>query len=78
MIDDHDQAHVGFVRARSEQARQVLMDTPWSADQQAHFEHLAQASIQEQARIEAGDSMPFEIYRREYLAPRRLEVAKRA
>jgi len=78
MLEEHHQSHVDFVRTRSEQTRQALMALPWRADQQAHFEQVARESIQEQARIEAGDSMPFEIYRREYLAPRRLEVAKRA
>jgi glutamate--cysteine ligase len=78
MKDEHSQSHIEFVRARSEQTRQALLEMPWSADQQAHFERLAQESLDEQTRIEASDTMPFEFYRREYLALRRLEVAKRA
>ena len=35
---------------------------------------MAAASVAEQQRIEAADSMPFEQYRQAYLSPDRLQV----
>ncbi|MFG5408183.1 glutamate--cysteine ligase [Piscinibacter sakaiensis] len=49
-----------------------LLARPWPAAEAAAFAAAAEASVAEQARIEAMDSLPFEIYRREYLSPRRL------
>jgi glutamate--cysteine ligase len=45
---------------------------PWTSAQQAQFETMARESVLAQRRIESEDTMPFEIYRQEYLAPRRL------
>ncbi|RZI83408.1 MAG: glutamate--cysteine ligase [Rubrivivax sp.] len=72
MRQDHGNAYIDFVLTRSAQTKHSLLEMPWSADLQAHFERLAQTSIDEQARIETMDSMPFEIYRRAYLDTRRL------
>lgn len=72
MIDAHAGSHTGFVEARSEATRAALTALPWSADAAAAFDALAVQSARDQAAIEAGDSLPFEIYRQEYLAPRRL------
>ncbi|MBA4109529.1 MAG: glutamate--cysteine ligase [Leptothrix sp. (in: Bacteria)] len=74
LVNEHDKVYVDFVRAQSAQAQGALLNAPWDAEQQAHFENMARESIQEQARIEAADTMPFEIYRREYLATKRLGV----
>jgi glutamate--cysteine ligase len=41
----------------------------------AHFGALSEQSLQEQRRIEASDSMPFEIYRQQYIAPERLGLS---
>ncbi len=74
MDRDFDNSYLRFTRAQSLQTRQLLLGLPWSNAQQQRFETMARESVLEQQRIEAGDSMPFEIYRQEYLAPRRLEV----
>ena len=58
--------------SQAEQARNALLGLPWPAEQQAHFEALTRESMAAQAAIEAADTMPFEIYRQEYLDPRRL------
>lgn len=71
-IKDHRASHIEFVRAQAEQARNALLALPWPAEQQAHFEALTRESMAAQAAIEAADTMPFEIYRQEYLDPRRL------
>jgi glutamate--cysteine ligase len=74
MTRDFDGSYVRFTRAQSMQTRNALLAEPWTAALQQQFEAEARDSVQEQKRIEAGDTMPFEIYRQEYLAPRRLGI----
>ena len=71
---EHDDAYIAFVRAQSEAARAHMLALPFPTAVETRFNELAQASIDAQKRIEAADTMPFEIYRREYLDPRRLRV----
>jgi glutamate--cysteine ligase len=71
---DHGNSYVGFIRALSEHTRAELIELPFSSQMQARFSALAQESVAAQKRIEAADTMPFEIYRQEYLLPRRLRV----
>jgi glutamate--cysteine ligase len=65
---------IGFVRARSEAARAAMLALPFPQEQQAEFERMTEASIEEQKRIEAADTMPFEIYREQYVSPARLGI----
>ena len=74
MATDFDQSFLRFTRAQSVQTRNLLLGLPWNDAQQQRFEAMAGESVQEQKRIEAADTMPFEIYRQEYLAPRRLGI----
>ena len=67
-----------FTRAQSQQTRAKLLALPFSAAQQARFDALAQQSVQDQKDIEARDSMPFEIYRQQYVSPERLGLGKAA
>lgn len=71
-MKSHDDSFVSFVRARSEATRQGLLDLPFSAEQRAAFEQMTQTSIDAQKQIEAADTMPFEIYREQYVSPARL------
>ncbi len=64
------------MRAQSEQTRATLLGLPFSAAQQAEFEQMTAESIQEQKRIEAADTLPFEIYREQYVSPARLGMAR--
>ena len=75
MTRDFDGSYAAFVRAQSAQTKNLLLGLPFSAATAARFEALAQQSMREQSRIEAADSMPFEIYRQKYLAPGRLGIA---
>ena len=75
MARDHDNSFVKFVRAQSETTRDVLRALPWTATQQAHYEALSRASVVAQRKIEADDTMPFEVYRQQYVSPQRLGVA---
>jgi glutamate--cysteine ligase len=74
MVREYEKSYTGFVSALSQRTRETLLDLPFSADRQAHFAKLAKESVAEQRRIEEADTMPFEIYRQEYLAPRRLRA----
>jgi glutamate--cysteine ligase len=73
---DHGNSFIGFVRAQSEQTRATLLGLPFPAAQQAEFEQMTAESLQEQKRIEAADTMPFEIYREQYVSPARLGVSR--
>jgi len=64
------------VRAQSEQTRTTLLALPFSDQQKAEFERMTEESIQEQKRIEAADTMPFEIYREQYVSPARLGIGR--
>ena len=72
MAKDHDNSFVKFARAQSEKTRAALLALPFSSEQQARFEGLTRQSIAEQKKIEEADSMPFELYREQYLSPERL------
>ncbi len=72
----HGNSFVGFVRAQSEQTRTQLLDLPFPLALQAEFEQMTAESIQAQKRIEAADTMPFEIYREQYVSPARLGMAR--
>jgi glutamate--cysteine ligase len=74
MQKDFDNSYVRFMRAQSQQTRNALLGLPWTPALQLHFEAMAAASVQEQQRIEAADTMPFEIYRQQYLLPSRLGI----
>lgn len=72
MRGDFDDSYGGFVRAQSVQTKATLLGLPFPAEQRSQFERSVRASIDAQAAIEAADSMPFEVYRQEYLSPQRL------
>ena len=65
---------VSFVRAQSVLTKQKMLDLPLSEERVTQFEALAQKSLEDQAAIEAADTMPFDVYLKEYLSPRRLVV----
>jgi glutamate--cysteine ligase len=72
MASAHDNSFTAFTRERSQQTRQALLDLPWGPAQQARFEAMARQSLEDQKKIEAGDTLPFEIFRQEYVSPKRL------
>ena len=63
---------VGFVRERSQAAREALMALPYPVGEQARFAALADESVEAQKAIEAADEIPFEQYRAHYVSPDRL------
>jgi glutamate--cysteine ligase len=72
MAAGHGNVFVRFSRERSQKTRQALLDLPWTQSQQARFEAMAKQSLEDQKKIEASDSVPFEIFRQEYVSPKRL------
>ena len=77
MAKDHDNSFVMFARAQSEKTRRHFQALPFSNEQQAYFTQLSQRSIADQKKIEALDSMPFEMYREQYVSAKRLNVPEK-
>jgi glutamate--cysteine ligase len=74
MRKDFEDSYVRFTRAQSEQTRNLLLAAPWTPALEQQFEAMARESIEAQQRIEAADTMPFEVYRQQYLSPARLGI----
>jgi glutamate--cysteine ligase len=75
---EHEQDFGAFGRAQSRQTLAWIRAQPWAPTMQAHFQALSAQSMREQARIEAADSLPFEQYRQQYIAPERLGLGRGA
>ncbi len=78
MQQDYDNSFIGFTRAQSQQTKAKLLALPLSAVQQARFAAMSEQSVQDQKGIEAADSIPFELYRQQYVSPDRLGLSKAA
>ncbi|MGH8821048.1 MAG: glutamate--cysteine ligase, partial [Rhodoferax sp.] len=76
MSGEFDNSFIGFARAQSLQTRRTLLDLPFSAQQQARFRTMAQQSVEDQKKIEAADTVPFDIYLQQYLSPERLGLPR--
>jgi len=68
MAAHHDNSYTGFALAQSLLHRPTMLGMPLAAEVEARYERIARESLDEQRRIEASDSVPFETYRQEYLA----------
>lgn len=74
---EFDNSFINFVRAQSEKTRATLLAVPFLPEWQTHFNRLTLASVLEQEKIEKADTMPFEVYREQYVSPDRLGIARR-
>ncbi len=74
MHEEAGDVYVRFVVAQSRRHREAIGALPLDPAVEAGFARMAAESLAAQAQIEAEDTMPFEIYRQQYLSPRRLEV----
>lgn len=61
-------SHSEFSLAQSLAHRETLLQTPLSEKRQAYFSELTGSSLNDQARIEAEDSLDFDHYLADYLA----------
>ncbi len=73
MHEHHGDDFLAFALAQSAVTRQHLLSLDWSGEQQVRYEAMAVQSEQSQRDIEAADTLPFEIYRQEYISPKRLK-----
>jgi glutamate--cysteine ligase len=78
MAREHANGFAAFTLAQSEQAKAKLLKLPLAGSLQAKMEALAQQSVADQTAVEAGDTMPFEQYRQQYISPERLGLTKAA
>jgi len=67
MREEHGASYVAFAAAQSMRHRQALLGAPLAPEIVQHYARMARDSFDEQRRIEAADSMPFELYRRQYI-----------
>jgi glutamate--cysteine ligase len=74
MAQKYDSSYVRFALVQSLRHRDTLLHMPLSVEVEQRFARIAEVSLIEQRRIEAADSMPFEIYRQQYLSQERLGV----
>ena len=54
--------------------RPALLALPLAAEVEARYTRMAEESIEAQRKIEAQDTVPFEIFRQQYLAPDKLNA----
>ena len=77
MAQDYDNSFVQFARAQSLKTQASLQSLPLSDEQLARFIDMSRQSVEAQKAIEAGDSMLFEDYRKQYVSPEHLQVRVR-
>jgi glutamate--cysteine ligase len=65
---NHGRSFPAFVLARSAEHRRTLLERPLPPQAAARYERQAAESLREQRSREASDDMPFEQFRRQYLA----------
>ena len=70
----HGGSYIRFTLAQSLSHAADIRRRPLSHEVEKQFAQLARTSLDEQQQIEAADSMPFELYRQQYLAPERLNA----
>lgn len=76
--NEHDGSFMDFVRAQSLSLREAALAHPPTAEQVARFAEASTLSFEVQREVEARDTMPFEIYRQQYLLPSRLGLRPRS
>jgi glutamate--cysteine ligase len=74
MQEHHDSSYIRFTVAQSLRHAGDIKHLPLPIEVEKRFAELAKESLEEQRQIEAADTMPFEIYRQQYLAPARLNA----
>ncbi len=72
MREDHGGSFSAFVRSLSQQTKAQELARPLEPHELAHFQQLAQASLERQREIETADTLPFDAYLQQYLSPARL------
>ncbi len=68
MDELYGKSYFDFIMARSQQYREQLLEQPLSELLSARFSRMAADSMVRQREIEAADTMPFELFRRQYIS----------
>ena len=68
MEQRYDKSYSRFALAQSVRHRRTLLELPLAAEVGARYARMAEESLAEQRQIEARDTVPFEIFRRQYLS----------
>ena len=68
MQAQHDCSYFGFIMARSQQYRREMLEQPVSELISARFSRMAADSVARQHEIESADTVPFELFRRQYIS----------
>ncbi len=72
MLDEmqarHACSYFAFIMAHSQAYRREMLEKPVSELMSARFAHMATESIATQHQIESADTMPFELFRRQYIS----------
>jgi glutamate--cysteine ligase len=63
---------VAFARAQSAQTRELFLSQTLDSSDEQRLVQACQDSVRDQQRIESSDSLPFEIYRQQYVSADRL------
>ncbi|MEO8344654.1 MAG: glutamate--cysteine ligase [Betaproteobacteria bacterium] len=74
MARDHGNNYTQFAVAQSQAHRKAILKLPLSGEVADSFAQMAAASLARQREIEAADTLPFETFRQNYLAPSSLNV----
>jgi len=77
MAEEHANSYTAFALAQSLAHRATIAALPLAEADAKRFDAMAADSLAEQRRIEAADTLPFEEWRRRYLAVAKLRPAAR-
>ena len=72
ILEEHQGSYTSFTLELSRRHRAALMAREFPRAEEERFARLAAESLAKQKRIEAADTLPFEEYRKKYLAVERL------
>jgi glutamate--cysteine ligase len=73
-VKEHDDSFVRFVLEQSRAHRETILQLPFEPAVAERFAQLAAQSLDDQRKIEASDTLPFETFRQRYLSPQALTV----
>lgn len=74
MEQNHNNSYFHFVQAQSVRQGRNLLTSPLTAAVEARYTRMAGESFAAQRQIEMQDTLPFEIYRQQYLLPEMLSA----
>lgn len=72
LTEDFDHSFIAFARSRSEHTRRHFMAQPLRVQERDQMRAQSAESVLAQQRIESLDSLPFEMYRQQYISAERL------